>query len=100
MKNATFFSVIILLASSFSGCLEAINRDADDDSIKDNSDNCPHVWNPGQENTDGDLWGDVCDEDIDNDGYLRERQFILHSPCMPTPVFHSHFSYGNRSLQF
>jgi len=31
-------------------------------------DNCPGVDNPDQRNTDGDLQGDACDDDDDNDG--------------------------------
>jgi hypothetical protein len=33
------------------------------------SDNCPIDANPGQENFDGDDFGDVCDDDDDNDGF-------------------------------
>jgi hypothetical protein len=37
----------------------------------DAADNCPRHPNPGQENADGDAFGDLCDpdpEDVDNDG--------------------------------
>jgi thrombospondin type 3 repeat protein len=40
-------------------------------------DNCPLIWNPGQENADGDALGDVCDPDDDNDG--------IPDPIDPTP---------------
>ena len=52
--------------------------DADADGIPDATDNCPTVYNPGQENHDTDLLGDACDncdyvanqgqEDVDGDG--------------------------------
>jgi len=35
--------------------------DADDDGIADSEDNCPLVYNPGQNNSDTDSLGDACD---------------------------------------
>jgi len=35
--------------------------DHDRDGIPDGSDNCPLTVNPGQENADGDVFGDLCD---------------------------------------
>jgi Thrombospondin type 3 repeat len=42
--------------------------DRDGDGVEDGVDNCPDAANPGQENTDQDELGDVCDPDDDNDG--------------------------------
>jgi hypothetical protein len=42
--------------------------DVDFDGINDRLDNCIEVNNGGQENLDGDEFGDACDSDIDGDG--------------------------------
>jgi len=44
--------------------------DQDSDGILDGEDNCPRVTNTAQENHDGDLFGDDCDDDDDNDGVV------------------------------
>jgi len=43
--------------------------DADGDGVPDATDNCPSVYNPGQEDLDLDDIGDACDDDADGDGY-------------------------------
>ncbi|MBI1733222.1 MAG: S8 family serine peptidase [Gammaproteobacteria bacterium] len=48
--------------------------DADGDGILDGSDNCPETANAAQENNDGDLFGDACDPDDDNDGMSDEYE--------------------------
>lgn len=42
--------------------------DLDADGVLDGEDNCPQVSNPSQINRDMDAFGDVCDDDDDNDG--------------------------------
>lgn len=42
--------------------------DSDGDGIGNNGDNCATISNADQKNTDGDLQGDACDADDDNDG--------------------------------
>ena len=38
--------------------------DTDGDGVLDDDDNCPYVFNPDQNNADGDEFGDVCEIDI------------------------------------
>jgi sugar lactone lactonase YvrE len=67
--------------------------DADQDGIPDPFDNCPTVFNPAQENADGDQAGDVCDlcTDTDSDGagnpgYPVNTCPIDNCPDIPNPA--------------
>lgn len=48
-------------------------EDSDKDGLLDIDDNCPGHDNPDQKDIDGDGFGDVCDEDFDNDGIHASR---------------------------
>ncbi len=50
-------------------CESISGNDEDSDGIIDESDNCPLIANPGQWDKDADGIGNVCDDDIDGDGY-------------------------------
>ncbi|MCP5059418.1 MAG: PEP-CTERM sorting domain-containing protein [bacterium] len=49
--------------------------DADFDGIADCRDICRDVFNPAQENSDGDGAGNACDPDFDNDGVVGTSDF-------------------------
>ncbi len=49
-------------------------RDGDGDGHADDVDNCPAMANPDQANLDGDVHGDVCDEDDDGDGWSDKQE--------------------------
>ena len=42
--------------------------DEDGDGVIDSVDNCQGIYNPEQDDIDGDEAGDICDRDVDNDG--------------------------------
>jgi hypothetical protein len=50
------------------GMGDACNPDIDGDGIPNAADNCPTVYNPGQENSYNATLGDACNPDIDGDG--------------------------------
>jgi len=45
-----------------------------DDTVTCRADNCPARPNVGQENLDGDEFGDLCDDDVDGDGIRDEGE--------------------------
>ncbi|MFL0160989.1 T9SS type B sorting domain-containing protein [Aquirufa salirivi] len=52
----------------FSNLLYQDVTDTDGDGLVDFEDNCPSTYNPNQLDTDNDGLGNVCDDDLDNDG--------------------------------
>ncbi|HEX9664778.1 MAG TPA: thrombospondin type 3 repeat-containing protein [Patescibacteria group bacterium] len=56
--------------------------DTDGDLVADSLDNCSNLYNPGQLNSDNDIYGDACDwcpddsdNDIDGDGYCAGPRY-------------------------
>ncbi|MCI4643145.1 MAG: YDG domain-containing protein, partial [Flavobacteriaceae bacterium] len=57
--------------SYVNGTLTIRAGDSDGDGILDVNDNCPTVANPDQADLDADGLGDLCDSDIDGDGFTN-----------------------------
>lgn len=51
--------------------------DSDQDTLRDNRDNCPTIANTDQRNSDSDALGDDCDDDRDNDGLSNVEERSL-----------------------
>lgn len=53
--------------------------DADADEFCDWADNCTHVYNPDQLDSNGDGFGNACDSDFDNDGgvTMQDHDMLL-----------------------
>ena len=49
------------------------SSDPDDDGIITDEDNCPYIWNVNQLDSDSDLIGDACDDDIDGDEIINSN---------------------------
>jgi len=68
-------SLLPLLVSTILMSQSAIaDSDQDEDGIADTLDNCPLISNPEQLDYDLDSVGDICDNDIDNDGLTNEQE--------------------------
>ncbi len=53
-----------------------LDPDSDDDGFRDDQDNCPLTVNPEQIDTDGDGYGNACDDDDDEDGLLDTEEDV------------------------
>jgi subtilisin family serine protease len=67
-KNAAFGTITINW--------EYTDPDSDGDTVIDALDNCPNDANTDQSDVDGDMLGDVCDPDADDDGLLNTDETI------------------------
>jgi hypothetical protein len=54
------------------------------DGVGPEIDNCTDACNPGQDDTDGDDCGNLCDADYDNDGRVGFSDFGIFSNCFGT----------------
>jgi hypothetical protein len=61
-------------------CWLDAENDADADGLCADIDNCPVDVNADQADLDGDSWGDVCDDDDDNDGVLDLLDLFPRDP--------------------
>ncbi|MFK7898570.1 MAG: S8 family serine peptidase [Myxococcota bacterium] len=67
---AQLLATWLLMTLVFTGVARAQGTDTDFDGIPDSADNCVLVPNQGQHDDDQDLYGDVCDPDLNNDGLV------------------------------
>ena len=67
--GSAVYIAILLLSSLMVGCIME-GPDSDLDGVEDSIDNCVDISNANQLNHDGDDFGDLCDDDDDNDSIL------------------------------
>ena len=58
--------------------------DADWDNVNHDDDNCPLIYSTSQLDTDSDTFGDVCDDDDDNDGLTDVFEAVIGSNSLLT----------------
>ena len=66
--------------------------DGDSDGIADGVDNCPNVSNPGQENSDGDSFGAVCDC---NDNDPNDDNIIINNNPITANIYEANTSINS-----
>ncbi len=67
--SLTICMAIVLLSNLIVGCIME-GPDSDLDGVEDSKDNCVNISNTNQLNHDGDDFGNLCDDDDDNDSVL------------------------------
>jgi len=63
--------IIVAAKESACGDIMPVPGDFDGDRVLNDDDNCPVDPNPSQRNTDGDEFGNACDDDKDDDAILN-----------------------------
>ena len=70
-------SILLACLAATSGLALAQAPDSDGDGVADAEDNCTQVANTGQQDTDGDDYGNMCDGDLNNDGNVNEADLEI-----------------------
>ncbi|MES2091161.1 MAG: C25 family cysteine peptidase [Pseudomonadota bacterium] len=72
-------NVMVRVASPDGASIQAAAQetDTDGDGIPDSRDNCTLVSNKDQKDTDGDGYGNACDADLNNDGFVNALDVSL-----------------------
>lgn len=70
------------------------SADTDGDGIADNVDNCKKTTNPSQLDSDGDGYGNQCDADFNNDGYVNSLDLGMLRNAMGSVVGQPAFNAG------
>jgi hypothetical protein len=78
-------AIVIVVALFFFAGAAGAQVDEDLDTIPNDSDNCTYVPNKGQEDEDGDGYGNICDADFNNDGIVGTPDFLILGQCMSLP---------------
>jgi hypothetical protein len=66
--------------------------DADRDGVVDGEDNCVLKANPDQRDTDGDGYGNLCDADLNNSGFVNMADLALFRQKFGTNDAHADFN--------
>jgi hypothetical protein len=64
--------------------IPAFAADSDADGVEDEFDNCSEAVNYGQDDTDGDDCGNLCDADYDDDGVVGHSDVFRYAPTFGT----------------
>ncbi len=89
LSSASSYPARIVLVRS--GATEPLGLDSDDDAVADALDNCTRVPNADQCDSDGDGYGNHCDGDLTNDGWVNAQDGVILRNLLgagtPGPVF-------------
>jgi hypothetical protein len=66
--------------------------DSDGDTVFNSSDNCTQIANSGQQDTDGDGYGNRCDADLNNDDTVNNLDIVLFKQVFLTANAHADFN--------
>jgi hypothetical protein len=78
-------SIMILGVALMTAPAVGAGMDTDMDGYDDDQDNCSAVANAGQEDADGDGFGNLCDADLDGDCVVGIVDFGLFKQCLNLP---------------